>query len=404
MSNNRTLREFDAPPPYEDVSGIASPATEANNYEFKSNLITLIEGHQFSGASHENPRNHLKQFLQYCNTVKANGVPQEYIQMSLFKFSLTGKALDWLDRLPPNSLTTWDEVTAAFLSKFIPLEKMAELRLRISTFQQEENESLFEACERFKNLLNDCPHYGMEKWLLLHSFYRGLSGQNKMCLDVASGGPIMKKDPVEAIRIIEDVVQNYAGWRQGKRATPKGGGRYDALSSLPHNNMHASSSSSHNNMPMHQSSCELCGNNEHALSKCYLLMNDSCSPTHSMEHVNALNNVKGPKFDPHSNTYNEGWRHHPTFCWRGGQGQGSGQRNFQNQNQNNFVNRGQGQNFNAPNQGNCQNMNRYNQQGRYSNVNASSGFNGGFRPNIAPIQQAPLLQLQAPPPPPLSQA
>ncbi|KAL2905022.1 Proteasomal ATPase-associated factor 1 [Bienertia sinuspersici] len=362
MEDNRTLRDFGAPPPYEDVSGIATPATGANNYEFKANLITLIEGHQFSGASYENPRSHLKQFLRYCNTVKANGVSQEYIRMSLFKFSLTGKALDWLDRLPLNSLTTWDEVTAAFLSKFIPLEKTAELRLKISMFQQEENESLFEAWERFKNLLNDCPHHGMEKWLLLHSFYTGLSGQNKMCLDAASGGLIMKKDPVEAIRIIEDVVQNYADWRQGERATPKGGGRYDVnainmlsskfdalsskldaqLSSLPHNNMHASSSS-HNNMPMHQSSCELYGNNDHAPSECYLLMNDSCSPTPSMEHVNALNNVQGPKFDPHSNTYNEGWRHHPAFSWRGGQaqGQGSGQRNFQNQNQNNFVNRGQ---------------------------------------------------------------
>ncbi|KAL2900369.1 E3 ubiquitin-protein ligase PUB22 [Bienertia sinuspersici] len=246
--------------------------------------------------------------------------------MSLFKFSLTRKALDWLDRLPPNSLTTWDKVTAAFLSKFIPLEKMAELRLRISMFQQEENESLFEAWERFKNSLNHYPHHNMEKCLLLYSFYRGLSGQNKMCLDAASGGPIMKKDPVEAIRIIEDVVQNYADWHQGERATPKGGGRYDInainmlnskfdalssmldaqISSLPHNNMLASSSSSHNNMPVHQSSCELCGNNDHAPSECYLLMNDSCSPTPSMEHVNALNNVQGPKFDPHSNTYNEG--------------------------------------------------------------------------------------------------
>ncbi|KAL2923950.1 Protein AAR2-like protein [Bienertia sinuspersici] len=185
MENNRTLREFGAPPPYEDVSGIATPATEANNYEFKANIITLIEGHQFSGASHENPRNHLKQFLRYYNTVKANGVSQEYIRMNLFKFSLIGKALDWLDRLPPNSPTMWDEVTAAFLSKFIPVEKTAELRLRISTFQQEENESLFEAWERFKNLLNDCPHHGMEKWLFLHSFYKGLPGQNKMCLDAA---------------------------------------------------------------------------------------------------------------------------------------------------------------------------------------------------------------------------
>ncbi|KAL2901247.1 Chromosome segregation in meiosis protein 3 [Bienertia sinuspersici] len=135
-NTNRTLRDFGAPPPYEDVSGIAAPTTASNNYEFKANLITLIEGHQFSGAKHENPRAHLKQFLKYCNTIKANGVTPEYIRMSLFKFSLTRKALDWIHWLPPNSLTTWDQFTAAFLSKFIPLEKTVELRSNIATLMK----------------------------------------------------------------------------------------------------------------------------------------------------------------------------------------------------------------------------------------------------------------------------
>ncbi|KAL2897723.1 Glutathionyl-hydroquinone reductase YqjG [Bienertia sinuspersici] len=109
--------------------------------------------------------------------------------MNLFKFSLTRKELDWLNRLPLNSLTTWDQVIATFLSKLIPLEKTAELRSKIANFEEEPDESLYDAWERFKNLKDKCPHHGMEDWLLLHGFYRGLYKYNKMCLDAASGGP-----------------------------------------------------------------------------------------------------------------------------------------------------------------------------------------------------------------------
>ncbi|KAL2930542.1 Outer membrane protein MIP [Bienertia sinuspersici] len=47
-----------------------------------------------------------------------------------------GKAFNWLERLPPNSLTTWNQVTVAFLSKFIPLEKTTELRSKNANFEK----------------------------------------------------------------------------------------------------------------------------------------------------------------------------------------------------------------------------------------------------------------------------
>ncbi|KAL2921972.1 Adenine phosphoribosyltransferase [Bienertia sinuspersici] len=65
--------------------------------------------------------------------------------MNLFMFSLTGKALDWILQLTLNSLTTWDQVTVAFLSKFIPLEKMTKLRSNIANFKEEPDESLYDA-------------------------------------------------------------------------------------------------------------------------------------------------------------------------------------------------------------------------------------------------------------------
>ncbi|XP_021773080.1 uncharacterized protein LOC110737034 [Chenopodium quinoa] len=422
---NKTLREFGVPPPYQEASGIATPAIEANNFEIRPALITLIEGHQFSGAKHEDPVAHLKQFTRYCSTVKANGVTPEYILLSMFKFSLTGKASDWLDRLPPNSLNTRNEVTSAFLGRFIPLGKTAELRSKISNFQQEPDESLYDAWERFKSYQQQYPHHGMEDWLLIHGFYRGLLRSDRILLDGASGGPIMNKPPTEALKIIEDVVQNYTDWSPDERSTSKKGGKYevnainminsklDALSSKfdqlqsfslspsPRQNSHASSSLNEN-MSIQMMSCDTCGSDDHVTSECYLL-NDSCSPSPSMEQVNAINNGQtNPRYDPYSNTYNEGWKHHPNFGWKGGQTQGngqgqySGQRNVQNNNQGNYRNQGSG-NYVSNNQVNQQNDNRYHQRGQYSSNNNPPGFNGGNKPTLAPIPQPPL-QIQAPPP------
>ncbi|KAL2930801.1 polyprotein [Bienertia sinuspersici] len=112
-------------------------------------------------------------------TVKHNGVTQDYIRLSLFKFSLGGEAAKWLANLPPNSLTTWDQVTKAFLARFYPLSKTMEMRSKIMNFKDQEDKSLYYAWEHFKALLRACPHHNMENWLQLHCFYNGLSKQNK---------------------------------------------------------------------------------------------------------------------------------------------------------------------------------------------------------------------------------
>ncbi|MED6179162.1 hypothetical protein PIB30_114562, partial [Stylosanthes scabra] len=63
----------------------------------------------------------------------------------------------------------------------------------------------------------------------------------------------------------------------------------------------------------------------------------------SAEQVNFVNNQPRPPYnDPHSNTYNPGWRNHPNFSWGGNQGQ---QRQYNNQAPQNFQ--GQ-QSFSSP--------------------------------------------------------
>ena len=61
-----------------------------------------------------------------------------------------------------------------FFNKYFPHHKTNNLNRQISNFAQKENETLYQAWERFKDLLNLCPHHGYESWRLVSYFYDGL--------------------------------------------------------------------------------------------------------------------------------------------------------------------------------------------------------------------------------------
>jgi len=49
----------------------------------------------------------------------------------------------------------------AFLARFFPPSKTAKLRDQIIRFNQKDGESLYDAWERFKEMLRLCPHHGL---------------------------------------------------------------------------------------------------------------------------------------------------------------------------------------------------------------------------------------------------
>ena len=54
-------------------------------------------------------------------------------------------------------------------------------------------------------MLRLCPHHGLEKWLIVHTFYNGLSYTTKMTVDAAAGGALMNKNCTKAYTLIEDM-------------------------------------------------------------------------------------------------------------------------------------------------------------------------------------------------------
>jgi hypothetical protein len=83
---------------------IVPPPPEANFYEIKPALLNLVMKEQFSGASSDDAAAHLNNFVELCEMQKYKDVDGDIIKLKLFRFSLRGRAKDWLLSLPRNSI------------------------------------------------------------------------------------------------------------------------------------------------------------------------------------------------------------------------------------------------------------------------------------------------------------
>nr|GFB06154.1 hypothetical protein [Tanacetum cinerariifolium] len=162
MADNRTMAQMLQVPieGYEDA--IIVPPINANNFELKQTLINLVQSNQF-----------------------------------------TGEARIWLDKEPPRSILTWEDLVSKFINQFFPPSKTTYLRNEIINFLQKPNETFNEAWERFKNLLRQCPHHGFSELHQLDTFYNALNPNDQDALDSAAGGNFLDKIPRDGLAIIE---------------------------------------------------------------------------------------------------------------------------------------------------------------------------------------------------------
>lgn len=234
-NNTRPLRDYALPQVTGAQSVIRRPTIEANNFEIKLAILNMIQNSvQFDGFPQDDPHIHITNFLEICDTFRLNGVSSEAIRLRLFPFSLKDRAKSWLNSHPVDSITSWEDLAQKFLAKFFPPSKTAKLRSDISTFQQFEGESLYEACERFKDLLRRCPHHGLPKWMLTQTFYNGLATATRTLIDAASGGSLMSKSKDQSFELLDEMAQNNYQWPSERIAPKKAAGIYevDALTNL----------------------------------------------------------------------------------------------------------------------------------------------------------------------------
>ncbi|GJR40467.1 reverse transcriptase domain-containing protein [Tanacetum coccineum] len=159
MADDRPMAEQLQAPTGGFESAIVVPPINAQNFELKSSLINLVQNRIFQGGNDEEPHAHIRHFESITNNQRYPDVPNTTIKLLLFPFSLDGVAKTWLDKEPPNSILTWDDLVSKFINFFFPPSKTTNLRNEITNFRQIAQESFSEAWERFKELLRKCPHH-----------------------------------------------------------------------------------------------------------------------------------------------------------------------------------------------------------------------------------------------------
>ncbi|XP_073056868.1 uncharacterized protein [Primulina eburnea] len=110
----------------------------------------------------------------------------------------------------------------------------ADPHIEISTFRQTNFEQLYEAWERYKELLRKCPNHGFEDWVQIELFYNGLNGQTRTTVDAAAGGTIFAKSPAQAYDLLEQMTINSYQWPSERSGVQRTAGIYavDPITSL----------------------------------------------------------------------------------------------------------------------------------------------------------------------------
>ena len=116
-------------------SEVRQSPIEANNFELKPALITMVQQNQFTGHPSEDLNEHLGRFLRMANRMKMNGVNPNVIKLKLFPFSLRDLAGSWFESLPYGSLRNWEELVEAYLNQFFPPALTSERRGEIIAFK-----------------------------------------------------------------------------------------------------------------------------------------------------------------------------------------------------------------------------------------------------------------------------
>ncbi|GKG01366.1 zinc finger, CCHC-type containing protein, partial [Tanacetum coccineum] len=69
-----------------------------------------------------------KDFLKLVDSLDLDGENRERTRLCLFQFSIRDQASNWLERLPAESITTWEDLTTRFLAQLFSPGRTVKLR------------------------------------------------------------------------------------------------------------------------------------------------------------------------------------------------------------------------------------------------------------------------------------
>ncbi|GKC93592.1 reverse transcriptase domain-containing protein [Tanacetum coccineum] len=155
-------------------SGVARPKIyNKDQFELKGQFLKELRENTFSGSDNEDANEHIE------------------------------KVLTIVDLLHVPNIT--EDLKTKFLNKYCPPGRIAKKMEKINNFQQEPDETLYQAWERFKELLMKCPKHYLTEMQEVILFYNGLDVPTRHILD--SRGVVPTKTATDAKIAIQEMIE-----------------------------------------------------------------------------------------------------------------------------------------------------------------------------------------------------
>ena len=205
--NTLTLEEYLALNRDEQGPGLVRPTIGADvQFEIKPQFMRELREKPFTGLKSEDAYEHVENVLYITSLFNIPGVSHDAFMLRVFPMTLGGIAKRWIDRLPAGTVNTWNLLKKHFIQRFCPPSRTAKQLEEIHNFKQEDDETLYQAWERFSDLLYRCPTHDINNQQKIQLFYKGINHATRRLVD--SHGPILSMTATRALEVIQEMADH----------------------------------------------------------------------------------------------------------------------------------------------------------------------------------------------------
>ncbi|GJZ76474.1 hypothetical protein Tco_0641146 [Tanacetum coccineum] len=167
----------------------------------------------FSRNKNDDAHEQVERILDIVSLFNTPRVTHDAVMLRVFPITLTGAAKRWVDRLSPRTIDSWDLLKKAFIQRYCPPSKTAKQLEEICNFKQEGDETLYQAWEKYNDLLYKCLTHDINSHHKVNIFYNGLGTMNRQLVD--SQGLIPSMTHAQALTAIQMMVDHSQKWHDG---------------------------------------------------------------------------------------------------------------------------------------------------------------------------------------------
>jgi hypothetical protein len=88
----------------------------------------MMQENAFSGKEDEDPSLQLTMVHDTREALGPKNLPKEFVLLTLFRWYLKGKALEWLLVLPRYTIASWKDCIKEFMDRFNPFDKTMQVK------------------------------------------------------------------------------------------------------------------------------------------------------------------------------------------------------------------------------------------------------------------------------------